>query len=182
MPRPRSRRLAVEIGVVVSRPVQDAPYDLVLDLQDRLMRVQCKWAILTGDVVTIRCRRCRRGPEGFIHRGYGHGEIDAIAAYCLELDACYLLPLELSIERAAVSLRLAPPQNNQKRKIHWAEEYEFAATLSCSRAHSSAGRALAWHARGRRFEPDWVHRSASCQVTAIRPPRRRNSTPHGSAE
>ena len=26
-----------------------------------------------------------------------------------------------------------------------------------SRAHSSAGRALAWHARGRRFEPGWVH-------------------------
>jgi hypothetical protein len=25
------------------------------------------------------------------------------------------------------------------------------------RAHSSAGRALAWHARGRRFDPDWVH-------------------------
>ena len=122
-------KVAVEIGVVVSRPVQDAAYDLILDLQDRLVRVQCKWAVVSGDVVTIRCRRCRRGPEGFIHRGYDHGEIDAIAAYCLELDACYLLPLELSVERAAVSLRLAPPHNNQKRKIHWAEEYEFAATL-----------------------------------------------------
>src|SRR6187399_1857563 len=25
------------------------------------------------------------------------------------------------------------------------------------RGHSSAGRALAWHARGRRFEPGWLH-------------------------
>ena len=122
-------KAAVANGLVVSRPVQDAAYDLILDLENRLLRVQCKWAVLTGDVVTIRCRRCRRGPNGFIHRGYDHGEIDAIAAYCLELDACYLLPLELSVRRAAVSLRLAPPQNNQKRKIHWAEEYEFAATL-----------------------------------------------------
>ena len=23
--------------------------------------------------------------------------------------------------------------------------------------HSSAGRALAWHARGRRFDPAWLH-------------------------
>ena len=66
-------KVAVEIGVVVSRPVQDAAYDLILDLQDRLVRVQCKWAVVSGDVVTIRCRRCRRGPEGFIHRGYDHG-------------------------------------------------------------------------------------------------------------
>ena len=26
--------------------------------------------------------------------------------------------------------------------------------------HSSAGRALAWHARGRRFDPGWLHHSA----------------------
>ena len=26
-----------------------------------------------------------------------------------------------------------------------------------SRGHSSAGRALAWHARGRRFDPAWLH-------------------------
>src|ERR1700757_5229450 len=26
-----------------------------------------------------------------------------------------------------------------------------------TRGHSSAGRALAWHARGRRFDPVWLH-------------------------
>src|SRR5438552_7834320 len=39
-----------------------------------------------------------------------------------------------------------------------ANDAEFVATLFRSRAHSSVGRALAWHARGRRFEPGWVHR------------------------
>jgi hypothetical protein len=29
----------------------------------------------------------------------------------------------------AVQLRLAPPLNNQRLNVHWAEQYEFAATL-----------------------------------------------------
>jgi PD-(D/E)XK endonuclease len=35
-------KVAVELGVIVSRPVLDAPYDLVFDLSERLLRVQCK--------------------------------------------------------------------------------------------------------------------------------------------
>src|SRR5882672_5430466 len=35
------------------------------------------------------------------------------------------------------------------------------------RGHSSAGRALAWHARGRRFDPAWLHQpSLASQATA----------------
>ena len=60
------------------------------------------------------------------------GEIDAIAAYCAELDACYLLPLALSVGRAAVQLRLSPTRNNQRRRINWAKDYEFGATLTLS--------------------------------------------------
>jgi PD-(D/E)XK endonuclease len=121
---------AAKLGIIVLRPLDDARYDLVLDLPSGLMRVQCKWAVRNGDVVVIRCRTCRRGRDGLIHRGYKQGEIDAIAAYCADLDTCYLLPLSLSVNRAAVQLRLAPTLNNQQRKIHWARDFEFGATLS----------------------------------------------------
>jgi hypothetical protein len=121
---------AAKLGIIVLRLLDDARYDLVLDLPTGLMRVQCKWAVRHGDVVVIRCRTCRRGRDGLIHRGYKQGEIDAIAAYCSELDICYLLPLSLSVNRAAVQLRLAPTLNNQRRKIHWARDYEINARLS----------------------------------------------------
>jgi PD-(D/E)XK endonuclease len=121
---------AAKLGIIVLRPLDDARYDLVLDLSIGLMRVQCKWAVRRRDVVVIRCRTCRRGRDGLIHGGYKQGEIDAIAAYCAELDTCYLLPLSLSVIRAAVQLRLAPTLNNQQRKIHWAKDYEFDARLS----------------------------------------------------
>lgn len=65
-----------------------------------------------------------------IHRQYAADEIDAIAAYCAATERCYLLPHELSVERAAVHLRLGPSLNNQRAKIHWARDYEFGATLA----------------------------------------------------
>ncbi len=40
--------------------------------------------------------------------------------------------------------------------------------------HSSAGRALEWHSRGRRFDPAWLHQSLSCEIDIFkgRPPQR----------
>jgi hypothetical protein len=121
---------ALELGVGVARPQFDERYDLILDTRPALLRVQCKWAVRHGAVILVRCRRCRRGRNGFIHRGYENGEIEMIAAYCADVDRCYLLPLELSVGRAAVQLRLTPSRNNQKAGINWAREYEFGATLS----------------------------------------------------
>lgn len=111
------------------QPLGDERYDLILDLRPTLLRVQCKWATRTGDVVQMRTRRCRRGPEGLIHRYHELGEIDAIAAYCADLGRCYLLPLEMSVGRAAVQLRLAPSRNNQQLRVNWARDFEFGATL-----------------------------------------------------
>ena len=121
---------AVALGVGVARPLDDEPYDLILELPTGLVRVQCKTAVKRGSVLQVSCRRCRRGPGGFIRRPYAHGEIDLIAAYCAELDTCYLLPLSMSVDRTAVQLRLAPTRNNQQRLINWAKDYEFAARLS----------------------------------------------------
>jgi hypothetical protein len=121
---------ALKLGAGVFQPLGDERYDLILDLRPDLLRVQCKWATRSGDVVQIRTRRCRRGPEGLIHRAYKLGEIDAVAAYCADLEQCYLLPLEMSVGRAMVQLRLAPSKNNQHLRINWARDFEFGATLA----------------------------------------------------
>lgn len=146
-----------KLGVPVSRPLDDQRYDLVLDLTSDLLRVQCKWATRHGDVVQIRCRTCRRGREGLIHRSYRNGEIDAIAAFCAGTGDCYLLPADLSVERSMVQLRLCPTRNNQSVGIRWASDFVFAARLSGLRGGSSAGRAPAWHAGGQGFDPPPLH-------------------------
>lgn len=123
-------RECIKLGVPVCRPIDEQRYDLALDLGERFLRVQCKWAVRRRDVIDIRCRRCRRGPNGLIHERYAADEIDAVAAYCPETRRCYLLPYELSVERAGVSLRLKPTRNNQTQGIRWARDYEFAAKMS----------------------------------------------------
>jgi hypothetical protein len=123
-------RECINHRIGVSRPLDDMPYDLVLDLGNNLLRVQCKFAARVGDVVAIRTRRSRRGPNGHIHRSYDVGDIDAMAAFCPDTESCCLLPQELSVGRAIIHLRLSPTRNNQKLGVWWANDYEFGATIS----------------------------------------------------
>lgn len=122
---------AAKLGLCVLKPMNDGTrYDLVLDV-GRLLRVQCKWAPRRGDVIVVNCRTSRRGPNGtFIRTTYSAGEVDLIGAYCFELDACYLIPIARVAGRPFLTLRLSPTRNNQRKGVNWANDYEFAATLS----------------------------------------------------
>jgi hypothetical protein len=122
--------VATRLGVEIYRPIfEGGRYDLVFAIGARLLRVQCKWAVKRGGVVTIRCYSSRRSRDGFLKRAYSAADVDLIAAYCDPLDVCYLLPPELFDGQTDVSLRVAPPANNQERRIHWASDFEFAAKL-----------------------------------------------------
>ena len=55
-------------------------YDLIFDLGDELVRVQCKWASRTGDVIAVPCYSCRRTAGGLLKRTYSADEVDAFAA------------------------------------------------------------------------------------------------------
>ncbi|HEY7730109.1 MAG TPA: group I intron-associated PD-(D/E)XK endonuclease [Gaiellaceae bacterium] len=122
---------AVKLGVDVYLPMFDsgARYDLIFELDGRLLRVQCKWARRVGDVVLVRCYSCRRASEGMRVRRYTRDEVDLIAAYCPDVDSCFALEPELFVGRRVVHLRLAPSRNQQRAGINWAAEYELGAKL-----------------------------------------------------
>jgi hypothetical protein len=120
---------AVLLGVSVSRPIAPARYDLIFDLGHALHRVQCKWASLHGDVVIVRCRTSRRSRAGYVRTDYTREEVDAIAAYCLELDRCFYFPFASFPPQTAIQLRLSPARNNQRRLVNWADSFELDATL-----------------------------------------------------
>lgn len=131
---------ATKLGIDIYRPVlEGGRYDFILDLSGRLVRLQVKWGAMYGDVIVVRCRSCRRAREGLRHRGYTSDEIDAFAAYCIETDRCYYLPIEEFARSQAIQLRVAPARNNQRQRINWAEKYEFTATLACHGAVAQLG-------------------------------------------
>ena len=121
---------AVKLGIDVYKPVgEGGRYDMIFEIDGRLLRIQCKWAAIYRGVVVLRCYSSRRNRNGLLRRGYVAGEFEAFAAYCPDNDSCYFLPLELFAARTQVSLRLGPSRNNQQLGVNWARDYEFAATL-----------------------------------------------------
>ena len=120
---------AVRLGVEVYRPVAEGGrFDLIFVFPDgTLGRVQCKWANLVRGAVAIRLYSCRRAAEGMRTRLYTRDEIDAIAAYCPETDACYYLPIAEFAGRRIVHLRTRPARNGQLKRLHFAEQYALGA-------------------------------------------------------
>jgi hypothetical protein len=130
---------AAELGVGVWSAYTVERYDLIFDLRPKLLRVQCKWASRYGDVIVVRCYRNRRNREGLLRQFYSADDIDAYAAYCSDVDKCYLLSIGEFPNQIAIQLRLAPTRNNQSLGINWAKDYEFAATIGVPGAIAQLG-------------------------------------------
>jgi hypothetical protein len=114
---------AAKFGVGIFRPMTDGHrYDLIFDLDgEGLLRVQCKSATLHGVVVVVSCRSAEEAEAA----SFGGPTRRKRSTPSL----CYFLPPKLFSGRTMVQLRLAPARNNQRIGIHWAEAYEFRATL-----------------------------------------------------
>ena len=121
---------AAKLHVDVYRPIAEGGRcDLILGLGYDLLRIQCKWASLVDDVVIVRCSTFRRTRDGYRTTTYTADEVDAIAAYCGQLDRCFLIPIERVAGHRNMVLRIAPTRNNQQRRINWADDFDFAAKL-----------------------------------------------------
>jgi hypothetical protein len=121
---------AARHAITVLRPLcEGVRYDLAFDIGDRLVRVQCKWAPVRGDVVVVGCRTSRRVNGGYKRTSYTAAEVELIAAYAGDVDRSFLvLPHEFE-GHEVLSLRLATARNNQQRGVRWADDYDFGARL-----------------------------------------------------
>lgn len=119
---------ALHAGVGVLRPVSEGMrYDLVFDVGDRFLRVQCKWACLGDGVVTAILRTSRHTPtNGYVHTTYSAREVDCCALYCDELRRTFLVPIAEVAGAASVRLRLTPARNNQRSRVRMADDYDLA--------------------------------------------------------
>ncbi len=122
---------AAKLGLNVYRPMSDGGRcDLILGFGHELMRVQCKWAALHRSVLIVRCSTFRRTGTGWKKTTYSRDDVDVIGAYSIDLDRCFLIPVEMVEERPTIQLRITPALNNQRRRINWADDFDFEATLT----------------------------------------------------
>lgn len=142
--------------------IEHGRYDIGLEVGGQILRIQCKWARKAGEVVKVNLGTSRFTPSnGYVLTTYTADEIDAVAAYCGDLDQCFFLPIDLVAGKREIHLRLSPAKNNQQAAINYASDYEFPGAVA------QLARALRWHRRGRRFESDQLHDSESSVPTAV---------------
>lgn len=125
----------IQLGLTVLRPLcEGRRYDIVIDLEPELLRVQCKLAHRLKGVLCVRLQTNRCTPRGYVSTSYTPAEVDAICAYSPEVKRCFLVPIYEVCGRHAIHLRLDPTKNNQADGIRWADDYELEAMIGRRRS------------------------------------------------
>lgn len=112
----------VRAGYLVSIPFgEDHRYDIVIEKDGVLSRVQVKTGRLRKGVVIFNCSSSHAHRGGPSYRMYTD-EIDFFGVYCPQLDSTYLIPIA-EVPVSLGMLRVEPAKNGQWRKLRWAERY-----------------------------------------------------------
>lgn len=109
----------IEDGQRVLFPVgENNRYDLVAEKKGRFIRIQVKYVTPKNGALEVNCR----SSNNWSVLRYTAKEIDAIAAYNAHDKSIYFIPVK-KINRNTFKIRICKAKNNQKLKIHLAEDF-----------------------------------------------------------
>jgi PD-(D/E)XK endonuclease len=105
---------------------ENTRYDLVVELDGRLVRVQCKTGRTRRGVIEFKvCSSYAHLPSPRARARHYEGEVDYFAVYCPQTSGVYLIPIENVPNRWTGSLRLEPTRNRQRLGVRLARDYEI---------------------------------------------------------
>jgi hypothetical protein len=109
-------------GHAVAVPFGVARYDLIVDMDGSLLRVQCKTGRLRNGVVVFKPRSVQRNNfQSFDHVPY-QGFADVFGVFCPDNDKVYLVPVDDCVSE--IKLRVDPLRTPQRARIRFAKDYE----------------------------------------------------------
>lgn len=109
-------------GYKVAIPLgEDWRYDLIVDKNNELLRIQCKYVESTKGVIKVRCET----HDGRNYYRYRQVDLDYIAVYDKITDKCYYINCSYLGKngRGSLSLRVTEARNGQKKKTYNAEDF-----------------------------------------------------------
>lgn len=105
----------------------DYRYDIAIDDDGKLIRIQCKTARYTERRGCIEFNTAityaRVGGKPHIRKGY-KGEADYFGVYSPDLGKIYLIHVE-ETPNGIATLRVYATKNNQQKGVRWAKDYEL---------------------------------------------------------
>ena len=109
----------IEEGWHVLFPVgENTRYDLVAERNGHFIKIQVKYVTPQNGFLEVNCRSCNNW--SILH--YTEKEIDFIAAYNSRDKKIYFIPVS-KLNNSSFNLRLDKSKNNQKTKIHFADDF-----------------------------------------------------------
>lgn len=102
-------------------------YDMVIEINGKFLRIQCKTGRLLEDVIDFPSSSSSAHRSGG-RKGYV-GEADFFGVYCPDTNAIYLVDVS-RVGSSNVKLRLKPSKNNQTARVNFAKDFEFNKVLN----------------------------------------------------
>lgn len=123
----KAQLLFAQQGAIVSRPLTtNSRYDLIVDIQGHLYKVQVKTTAKINDGKMIFATKTTNYVKGnWKSVPYTLEEVDIFFLYCIENDWCGLYIPNKENPMSQIIIRVVPPRNNQKTGIHFAEDFSF---------------------------------------------------------
>ncbi len=113
-------------GITVLIPFgQNVPYDLAIEINGILYRIQCKTTEKVHDNCKMRFNICRTNGFTGQHKPYSKDEIDFLFVHCIENGYIGLVPIEETNNQREIVIRTSPSKNKQKNGIRMMEDYEL---------------------------------------------------------
>ncbi len=115
---------AFELGFVPSRPLYDSRYDLIIDKDNKLSRIQVKYgdgkSSNSQGAIVVKLDYENRKKENFT---YQKSEVDGLIVYIPKIDRLCYFPLEIFEGKRKLTIRLEKPKINQLKRIIFAKDY-----------------------------------------------------------
>jgi len=114
-------------GFAVLKPVGDRlPYDLALDVQGRLLRIQVKSAWYYNGNFTVDTRRTKTNRRRMVRARYDERDFDFAILYIDSLDTFYVMPVSaFSTFKSGISLVETKKRQRKPRSAVYRERWDL---------------------------------------------------------
>lgn len=115
----------LKLGILVSKPlVQSSKYDFVVDINNKLYKIQVKTSTMKEDnsYFEFATSTSHTNTKGTLNLHYAPEDVDYFAT--MQENQCYIIPYVLCGTRAQ-RIRLKPTKNGQIKGILFAKDFKL---------------------------------------------------------
>ena len=120
-------------GFIVLKPVGDRlPYDLAVDVNGKLLRIQVKSAWSYNGCYTVDTRRTKTNRRRMLRKRYGEEDFDFAILYIDRLNVFYVMPVSVfSGFKSGISLVETETRQRKPKSAMYRERWDLLSKVGC---------------------------------------------------